>query len=318
MKNYTIKRYSVSDFEIWNAFIDQAKNATFLFDRRFMDYHANRFDDFSILVFEDKKLVAIVPANVVANDFFSHQGLTYGGFVWHKTIKLNNALSIFDQVIQFLAAQNITKIHLKMTPAFYHNCHSQAIEYGLFLKKAILKRRDTLAVIDMSKKITFSKLRNRGIKKGYNHQIVVKEEIDFSPFWNDILIPNLKTKYNTKPVHSLSEIQQLKLHFPKNIRQFNVYFEGKIVAGTTVFETTTTAHAQYIAGNEQKDELGSLDFLFAHLIQNVFQNKRYFDFGISNENNGTLLNEGLSYWKESFGADIWMHDFYELSIQNLI
>ena len=316
VKKYTIQPYSVSDIEIWNAFIVEAKNATFLFDRRFMSYHADRFIDCSLLVFDDKKLVAVLPGNKDDSKFFSHQGLTYGGIVWHKIIKLNNAIAIFEQIILYLSLHNLTKIQFKMTPTFYHECHSQELEYLLFLKNASLIRRDTLAVIEMSKKEVFSKIRNRGIKKGFDNHLVIKEENDFTAFWNTILIPNLSSKYDTKPVHTLAEIQHLKQIFPNNIRQFNVYFEQKLVAGTTIFETKTTAHSQYIAGNELKDELGSLDFLFAHLIQNVFANKRYFDFGISNENNGKILNEGLSYWKESFGAKIWVHDFYELSIQN--
>lgn len=41
---------------------------------------------------------------------------------------------------------------------------------------------------------------------------------------------------------------------------------------------------------------------------------KYFDFGISNENNGRFLNRGLIAQKEGFGARTIVHDFYELSI----
>ena len=56
MKNYTVKKYQENDYEIWNAFIGQAKNATFLFHRDFMEYHKDRFEDFSLVIFEDEKL----------------------------------------------------------------------------------------------------------------------------------------------------------------------------------------------------------------------------------------------------------------------
>ena len=57
------------------------------------------------------------------------------------------------------------------------------------------------------------------------------------------------------------------------------------------FETKNVAHAQYISANSDKQELGSLDVLFNHLIHTVFINKRYFDFGTSNVNNGLNINK---------------------------
>jgi len=111
-------------------------------------------------------------------------------------------------------------------------------------------------------------------------------------------------------------MQRLKHLFPENIRQFNVYYNDKIVAGTTIFESSTVAHCQYISKAPDMEDLGSLDFLFRYLITEIFNEKRFFDFGISNESQGKKLNEGLSYWKESFGAGTIVHDFYEVGTAN--
>ena len=138
--------------------------------------------------------------------------------------------------------------------------------------------------------------------------MVLKEEYDFQGFWNLILEPNLLKKHKTAPVHSLKEIQHLKHKFPKNIRQFNVYKHDEIVAGTTIFETEHVAHCQYT----EKNKLGSLDFLHYKLITDVFKHKAYYDFGISNENNGRQLNKGLLFWKEGFGARTVTQDVYEI------
>ena len=154
------------------------------------------------------------------------------------------------------------------------------------------------------------------LTKANGFNLVVKEETHFDLFWNEILIPNLAETHDAKPVHSLKEIESLQQKFPKQIRQFNVYHDGKIVAGTTIFETKNVAHSQYISGNSDKNILGSVDFLHEHLLTTVFKNKKYFDFGISNENQGKNLNEGLSYWKESFGANIIVQDFYEVQTTN--
>jgi len=82
VKSYTIKRYETKDYDYWNDFISQAKNATFLFHRDFMEYHKNRFDDYSLIVLDGKKLVAVLPANVIQNEVFSHQELTYVSLVY--------------------------------------------------------------------------------------------------------------------------------------------------------------------------------------------------------------------------------------------
>lgn len=316
MKNYTVRLYQKNDFKSWNAFIDKAKNATFLFNRNFMEYHQDRFTDYSLIIENENKWLAILPANVVEKQVFSHQGLTYGGLVYDEKIKLASVITIFKTILIYLKSKGIATLQLKMLPSFYAQFPSEELNYALFLAEAKMIRRDTCSVIDINQKIKFSKDRTKGINKGKIAGLVVKEEPNFKAFWNEILIPNLAENHQAKPVHSLVEIEQLHHYFPKNIRQFNVYYENKIVAGTTIFDTKNVAHSQYISGNNAKNELGSVDFLHDFIINTVFIDKKYFDFGISNENQGKKLNEGLSYWKESFGANISVQDFYEVDTAN--
>jgi hypothetical protein len=316
VKEYQVRQYEAQDFEIWNTFVSKAKNATFLFHRDFMEYHKDRFEDFSLLVFEQKKLVAILPANRVGDQVFSHQGLTYGGLVYTEKIKLIAVIDIFEAILFFLNKNQIKTIQIKTIPSIYHKKPAEEMHYVLFLAEAKLNRRDTLSVIDMSKEYNLSTIRKRGIKKGNHHHLVIEEVLVFDDFWNKILIPNLVQKYHTKPVHSLDEIKKLKELLPKNIRQFNVYDNNTIVAGTTIFESDQVAHAQYISGNDSKNTNGSLDFLFNYLVENIFKKKNFFDFGISNELNGKKINGGLLFWKESFGASTIVQDFYEVETAN--
>jgi hypothetical protein len=313
VKDYSVKRYQKSDYDNWNTFVNQAKNATFLFHRDFIEYHKDRFEDFSLMVFKDKRIVAILPASRAGETVYSHQGLTYGGLVYKENLKLASVIPVFKTILFYLNENKITKMQLKTLPSIYHNKPAEELNYALFLAEAQLIRRDTLAVIDLSKPFQFSKIRKRGIQKGINNDLVIKESTDFEPFWNQVLIPNLEAKHNAEPVHTLDEIQLLKNYFDKNIRQFNVYYNDKIVAGTTIFESENVAHCQYISKYEEEENLGSLSFLYDHLISKVFAHKRFFDFGIANENQGKTLNNGLSYWKESFGANIIVHDFYEVN-----
>ncbi|QBN20065.1 GNAT family N-acetyltransferase [Flavobacterium nackdongense] len=316
MKNYYVKQYQKIDYSDWNSFIGQAKNATFLFHRDFMEYHQDRFEDYSLIVLDGEKWVAVLPANRVGNEIFSHQGLTYGGLIYNEKHKLASVIAIFKSVLSFLNDNSIEKLQVKLMPSIYHQKPAEELNYALFLVGAQLIRRDTLAVLDLSQENNLSKLRKRSIQRGISNDFTIREVDDFEDFWNEILIPNLAQKHQAKPVHSLEEIIKLKALFPKNIRQFNVYENGIIVAGTTIFGTSTVAHCQYISGKEDKNELGGLDYLFQQLISETFKNKCFFDFGISNENQGRKLNNGLSYWKESFGASTIVQDFYEVETSN--
>lgn len=316
MNKYSVKKYTQNDYKTWNDFIDQAKNATFLFHRDFMEYHKDRFQDYSLLVFEDKKLVAVLPANRDGDTIHSHQGLTYGGLIYKETLRLTGVIEIFKAVLFFLNENKIKTFYYKSLPSIYHLKPAEEILYALFLAETKLIRRDSLSVIDLSKSFLITSGRKEGVKKGIKSDLVIIETNDLDSFWEKILIPNLLIKYNAKPVHSAIEIKKLKLLFPENIRQFNVYFNKEIVAGATFFETKTVAHCQYISKNEKGQNLGSLDFLFEYLIKNVFKEKKYFDFGISNENQGKKLNSGLSFWKESFGASTIIQDFYEIETSN--
>lgn len=312
MKNYTVRRYTSEDFALWNAFISSAKNATFLFHRDFMEYHSDRFQDFSLLVFEDGELMSVIPANRVGDALYSHQGLTYGGFVFDDKIKLGEVISIAKDVLQFLNQNEISTFQLKLVPSIYNHYFAEEIEYALFLTNAKLIRRDCLSVIDLTKPFSITRTRKESIRRGEKNNLVIKEELGFDLFWNEILIPNLDKKHNAKPVHTAAEIINLQQKFPKNIRHFNVYHQDKIVAGTTIFVTDKVAHPQYISGNPQKNELGSLDFLYNYLITDVFKDKNFFDIGPSHEENGTKINEGLLFWKESFGAKTTVQDYYEV------
>ena len=316
MKNYSVKRYQENDYQNWNAFIGQAKNATFLFHRDFMEYHKDRFLDYSLIILDGEKWVAVLPANVVGNEVFSHQGLTYGGLVYNEKVKLAAIIEIFKNILLFLNDNKMEKLQMKLIPSIYHLRPAEELNYALFLAEAQLIRRDSLAVLDLLNNNSLSKLRKRSIQKGISNDFVIKEVADFESFWNEILIPNLAKKHQAKPVHSLQEILKLKALFPKNIRQFNVYQNEIIVAGTTLFESKNVVHCQYISGDEDKNDLGGLDLLFQQLIADFFKNKRFFDFGISNENQGLKLNNGLSYWKESFGASTIVQDFYEVKTSN--
>lgn len=307
-----IKRYNAGDKQLWNEFVASAKNTTFLFNRDFMDYHKDRFIDYSLMCFENEKLVGVLPANHVGKTLYSHQGLTYGGLILQDDTKLFDAFEIYKSMLIYLYQHKIEKVNIKVIPTFYNKLPSDELEYFLFKSNAKLLKRDVLMVIDYKHQLKFKKNRREGINKAKRQGLIVKVESEFDAFWNEILILNLNKKHDVNPVHTLDEIKMLATKFPDNIQQVNVYKDDKLVAGSTVFLTDTTIHPQYVSGNADKNTFGSLDLLYDYIINHYRKDKHYFDFNISSEKNGTVINQGLIFWKEGCGARSFVANNYEV------
>lgn len=297
----------------WDNFVDGSKNSTFLFKRDFLEYHKHLFKDYSLLIYDNKKLIGLLPACIENNKkVISHNGLTYGGLIVSKSVKLNTYLKGFKYLLAYLFQNNIEILIYKAIPIFYTIYPSQEEEYALFLVGAKNVRTDTSITIDNSAPLPFQTRRKRSIKSSLKKKFTIKDDNNFRLFWNDILIPNLKKRFNTKPVHRINEIEYLAKIFPKNITQINIYNEENIIAGCTIFETETTAHAQYISANDYGRSSGALDEIFDFLISKKYKHKKYFDFGICNENHGKFINNGLLDWKEGFGGRTFVHKFFKI------
>lgn len=316
MKNYTVRRYTKDDFDSWNTFISVAKNVTFLYNRDFMEYHQDRFEDYSLLVFDAQKVVAVLPANRVGATVYSHQGLTYGGLIISEKTKLFSTIYIFKEVLKFLDKNAITNLFIKQIPTIYCDFPSDELNYLMHICKATVVMKHNVSVISLQNKIEPSRIRKRGIEKGILNNLQIRQEQDLSQFWDELLIPNLHNKYNSKPVHSLNEITNLLHKFPDNIHHYNVYFSDKLVAGITLFINKNVVKSQYISGCDLDNETGSLDFMTDFILKKYGATKRYFDFGPSHINNGLQIVESLNYFKESFGAHSVVQDFYQVATKN--
>jgi hypothetical protein len=309
-------RYRSSYFQEWNDFLQKAKNATFLFHRNFCEYHADRFTDHSVVLIDKGEIIAVFIANQELSTIYSHAGLSYGGLIVLPNLSLHKLLSCFYYLLAYYTQQGIEKILYKQMPYFYHQQPCFEEEYALFLLNATIVRRDTNFVINLQQGFHPTKRRRRSILKAEQKNIQILEQKDFTEYWQKVLSPTLQSKFGVLPVHSLEEISNLHQKFPKHIRQFSAFLDGEIVAGTTIFENLQVAHAQYIAANAIGKSVGAIDKVFAQLITTIYKDFRYFSFGITNEQQGRYLNKGLTEWKESFGAKVWIHNFYSINAQN--
>lgn len=316
-----IVQYTPQQADEWNAFVRESKNGTFLFERAFMDYHADRFVDCSLMIYEDEELVALFPANWSESDetVYSHQGLTYGGLVLSTNTTQQQVLAIMQNIL-FWYIDYVQAKHLvyKTIPYIYSTCAAEEDLYALFRANAHLKTRGVSSVVTMSNQLQMRKLRLRGAKKAIDNDLYIDRMTDedwetLADFWA-LLTKVLEENHGVKPVHTFEEMRLLMSRFPQQIKLFLVRSEREIVAGCVVFITRQVAHIQYIASGEQGRELGALDLLFRHLINERFKQMAYVDFGISTEHGGNYLNEGLIFQKEGFGARAVCYDSYEVDL----
>ncbi len=309
-----IRVYDKSKKNIWDDFIKKSKNGTFLLLRDYMDYHKDRFNDNSLMFYDDKDtLMAVLPANKDGNVINSHGGLTYGGLILNSKIKMPIMLSIFEDLILYCQENNIKEIMYKRVPYMYHTIPSEEDLYSLFLYNAKLYARNVSSVVKLDEEINFQTRRKRQIKKAVKNNIKVIESDEYETYWK-IVKDNLRIKHGVEPVHTEEEIKKLHRLFPQNIRLFCAYKGNEVLAGVVIYETNIVAHAQYISATDEGKKLGALDFVFDHLINKTFKRKKYFDFGISNENRGKYLNKGLINQKEGFGASAIVYDQYLIKV----
>ena len=306
-----IRRYRREDKELWNNFVSKARNATFLFDRNYMDYHADRFDDSSFMFYHKGKLKAVLPANVAGDTLYSHQGLTYGGLLLDKKATVEDVLECFDSLNSWLRENGISKVVYKALPWIYQQYPSEEDLYALTWKcKAQLISRNIASTIVIDNKLKFAESRKSGIRKALSLNIEVGESNDVDGFWH-VLEDNLGNRYNAKPVHTASEMKLLMSRFPNNIRLYVAKMNGEIVGGTLIYVTPQVVHTQYISASVEGKKHGALDLLFDYIINKVYANCRYFDFGKSTEQGGAYLNEPLIFQKEGFGGRGVCYDWYQ-------
>ena len=299
--------------EEWNNFIDKAKNSTFLLKRGFMDYHKERFTDFSLMIYRDSELLALLPGCKVQDTFASHAGLSYGGLIYTSNLKQSESIQILDEIKAFLKQHKLTNLIYKEIPSIYCRVQSEEIIYALFKQKAELYRRDASTIIDMNNPIKWSKGRKALLSIAKKSNLLINDSSTDSTSILKCAANNLKNKYNKNLTHTPEELNLLKRRFPEKIEFIQIELENVYLCGAVLFLTDLVIHAQYIANTIDGKEKGAFELILQHIL-NKHSNKKYFDFGISTENDGIYLNGGLQTYKESFGARTFLFNHYKLSL----
>ena len=317
-KVFRIEPYEKKYEQLWDDFVlNKSVNGTFLQSRRFLNYHPeDRFEDCSLLIFNQKdNLAAVIPACKDPKDpacFLSHKGSTYGGIIIDKKhYSGNGLLEIIEVFEQYLMENRYTSVYLKITPDILSIESPALLEYLLYYKKyqqySELNTYIDLENYDEHIVSNFSQGKRTNITNCLKigtvcRQIHTSDEIQAL---YTILVHTLR-KYNTKPVHSFNEFMELKnVHIADNISFFGGYIQNDLVAGAVLFyfPKTKTIHTQYLCSKEEFAKLSPMSFMYYSMIVEAKKiNYKRISWGVSTEDFGHYLNQGLLKNKESYGS----------------
>ncbi len=272
-----------------------------MFNRDFMDYHKDRFTDHSLLFYEDDNLCAVFPASEKQSELTSHGGLTYGGFILGAGAKQHTVNDCVTALLNYAKTNGFTKIIYKNIPHIYHKQGAEEDLYSLFVNGAKILKVEPSTVINLKNPLKPASIRKRCVGKAIRAGVEIKESLDFDTFIT-ILNNVLQTHHGVKAVHTAAELALLHSYFPKNIRLFAAAYQDKMIAGALIFEYENVIHTQYMAANDTARQIGALDLAISSIIDTYKETKTWLDFGISSEDSGKILNEGLIAQKEGFGG----------------
>ncbi|MDF2690494.1 MAG: family N-acetyltransferase [Gammaproteobacteria bacterium] len=314
-------KYTDSYKEEWDSWLKHSPCATFLHSRQFLSYHKQRFEDCSVLIFdEEDKLLAVFAAAFDQNDrtkIISHQGITYAGLLTVAKADANLHKEIFQELMSFYRKMGVSSIIYKAVPDCFKKVNFDNDLYALQQLNARLIRRDLNCVIDLRRQLflnskDLSNIRNK-VSKAKKNGLKIIEDLKYLQEFYDIICQNLSLKYQIKPVHSLKELMLLQELFPENILFRAVVKDSQIIAGAFIFQDNYFYHTQYLANSELGKQFSALDYLIHMCISEASQkNKDYFSFGISTEQQGLYFNQGLYASKAKHGGLGMVHDFYQL------
>lgn len=303
MSQIVVERYHASRADDWARVLADGRNGLFMFERNFLEYHGDRFVDFSSIAYIDNKPVAILPAAVDASSGVveSHPGLTFGGVVFTHKLHGPLALDATDAMLDAMRAWGGTSLTMKMLPESFCAYPSGELVYALTRRGFAICRCDLSSVIPLQNALPPSAIRRRGAKKAVAAGLVIGSASGSE--FHQLLVEVLLARHQAQPVHSAAELELLMARFPRRIVAQVARDGDMIVAGALLFDFGRVWHTQYLASNARGRELGALDLvIFSVMRQAQAGGVELLSFGKSTEDEGRVLNTGLLMQKEGFGA----------------
>ncbi len=308
-----------ADDREWDQLVAASANGTFLHSRRFLSYHGDRFTDRSVVVVDEqgrwRAVLAAAEMPGAPGSVGSHPGITYGGLVHEGTLGGADHLDALTAVASHYRRAGYLKLRYKPVPSLYHRSPCGDDLYSLFRLGADRVRVDLSAAAELSQPRRLRKGRRSQLSVARRNGLAVSPGWErLEPFW-DLLAENLESRHGARPVHSADELALLSSCFPEEMQLLCAGAGGEILAGAVLFHTGAATHVQYTACGDAGRRCGALDLVVEAAVEEARQRgSRWFDYGISTESDGRVLNHNLHDFKVSFGLGGVVYEQYEVNL----
>ena len=318
---WRVERYRSEHAPVWEAAVVASGNGPFLLRRSYLDYHADRFEDFSWLIWRGDVLRALfvagrgwAAAGAAQDLLVAHPGLPYGGLVYALPLTYQELGGIMTELRAAWRAAGFRQLLIRPVPRAFCRRPSDALAYWLHEQGAGLSQRGLNSVIDLTLPLRAGKSRRNNLRLARRHGLAVDASQDYAAFWA-ILTENLARRHGARPVHMLAEITYLQQHNPAHISLYVARIGPEMVAGVVLYHDAGQgfAHTQYIASSALGQQTGAVDAVLAYVTEWCAA-AGYQRLSLGTSMPGGVLSAGLLSQKEGAGAVGEVQDTYLLEL----
>jgi hypothetical protein len=308
-----------SDNTLWKSFLADSSNGTLFHDLNFLRYHPpERFRVHNLIFYYDKKVVALLPASLVADRegrlvLRSPYGASFGGFVIGRRLPLRYALALVECLRAYAERSGFAGIEIVLGPTAYshplHDLFGFALLAGGFcLAQRWLNPMVPLVTDPELALASVSSKRRSTVRCAVRDGVEVGEcPADRLPEFYEVLAEN-RGRHGAVPTHTLAELQRIFQLIPDRVRLFLCMRHGELLGGTVVFELNSQAvYSIQPAHRDCFKQHQPPAVLLHHLLQHYGRRGfRYLDLGPTGHydtDQGKLtLNAGNAFFKEEMGG----------------
>jgi hypothetical protein len=292
-------KYKPEFKDAWNELITLTDPGSLIHKRSFLEYHSDRYEDFSVCVMSEHELCAAIPGTRNGDLWTSHAGLTYGGII--SNVK-NPAdyIEIIGRLKYLLIDAKIKRMQFILPSVSFSPSTLPIQIYALHQNGFTIEEVHLNQVIHTDTSLSIKKKSNA--RSAERKGLVVVEGIEHLPAVFEIIQHNLKSKYSRDPVHSLRELELLKTEFLNELKIYAVVKGDSVIAGAITLKSNRIENIQYLGATVEGKRLRAQDYLISELHKKGQVSKMNVSFGKSTAGDGAKLNSPLYDFKDEFNS----------------
>ncbi len=295
-----IRKYSIDKKTEWDNLVSHSDNSFFFFKRDFLEYHQKPLVDFSVMIYQDNKLKAIMPINIIDHIAYSHQGITYGGLITESRCFYSDYVIYLNKILEFLKNNKVIHLVVSPQPSAYFKTQSNKLDL-IIQRNQIKMDKCSVGAILNQQNFRLPTKRKLNIKSSLLENYEFSTTTDLSIYW-DLVEKFYHQRFGFNPVHNFNEIKYLHDTFKGNINITSLkdIKSNKTVAGLMIFEDEKIAKIQYIAYEETAQNL--INLLYYETLDYYIKRGKSIDWGSSMDIKDGEVKTSILWLKEKFGA----------------